>query len=96
VTPDDFQDLLESLAEANAIRRGERAPSREFRYAAPDIRAIRRTLGLTQRKFAAMIGVSLHTLRNWEQGRRRPDGPAMALLRVAEYAPQVVAEALRG
>ncbi len=48
------------------------------------------------REFALMIGVSVATLRNWEQGRRTPDGPALALLRVAAKNPVVVANALHG
>jgi len=48
-----------------------------------DISALRRFVGLTQAQFAQAMGISVHTLRNWEQGRRNPDGPAIALLRIA-------------
>ena len=61
-----------------------------------DVKAIRRKLHQSQAEFAQMIGVSVATLRNWEQGRRRPEGPARALLRIAERNPSAVAEALRG
>src|SRR5262245_8842076 len=48
-----------------------------------DVTALRRFVGLTQQQFADALGISVHTLRNWEQSRRRPDGPALALLRIA-------------
>jgi putative transcriptional regulator len=59
-----------------------------------DVKAVRAELGQSQEEFALMIGVSVATLRNWEQGRRTPDGPALALLRVAAHNPKAVAEAL--
>jgi putative transcriptional regulator len=58
------------------------------------VKAVRDKLGASQAEFALMIGVSVATLRNWEQGRRTPDGPALALLRVAARNPRMVAEAL--
>ena len=51
-------------------------------------------MSLTQDKFAALMNISVHTLRNWEQGRRKPEGPAKALLRVASKNPKAVLEAL--
>lgn len=59
-----------------------------------DVRAVREKLGTTQAESALMIGVSVATLRNWEQGKRAPDGPALALLKVAARNPQAVVEAL--
>ena len=59
-----------------------------------DVREIRTKRKMSQPEFALMIGVSVATLRNWEQGRRVPDGPALALLRVAAKNPKAVAEAL--
>ncbi len=59
-----------------------------------DVKAVRRRLGKSQAEFARMIGVSVSTLQNWEQGRRRPEGPARALLRVAAANPEAVAAAL--
>jgi len=90
----DFERLCESIAQAGEIRRGIRKPSRVFHHPAPDVKAIRERLGLTQARFAALIGVSGRTLQNWEQGRRRPEGPAKALLRVVEREPQAVLHAL--
>ncbi|MFN8423727.1 MAG: helix-turn-helix domain-containing protein [Anaerolineae bacterium] len=57
-----------------------------------DVTALRRFIGLTQEQFAAAMGISVHTLRNWEQGRRHPDGPAIALLRIAARHPRVILE----
>lgn len=91
----EFERLAESVRQAGQIRRGQAKPRRVAVFRPADVRAIRRKLGKTQTEFAGMIGVSLATLRNWEQGRRKPDGPAMALLRVAERDPTAVAEALR-
>lgn len=90
----DFSALLASVKQAGRIRRGERRARRKSEVRPVDIRAIRRKLGCSQSQFALMIGVSVSTLQNWEQGRRRPLGPAQALLRVAAANPRVVAEAL--
>ena len=57
-----------------------------------DIVALRRFVGFTKAQFAEAVGISVHTLRNWEQGRRRPDGPAIALLRIAARHPRVIRE----
>jgi putative transcriptional regulator len=89
-----FEELVESIREAGRIRRGEDRPSRVFRYTPTNVKAIRARLGKSQSQFALMIGVSVSTLQNWEQGRRRPEGPAEALLRVAAAAPDVVEKAL--
>jgi putative transcriptional regulator len=90
----DFDKLVASIRQAGRIRRREIKPSRVTRFAPPDIRAIRRRLDQSQTEFARMIGVSVATLQNWEQGRRRPEGPARALLKVAAINPKAVAAAL--
>jgi len=59
-----------------------------------DVAAIRRFVGLTQLQFAGAMGISVHTLRNWEQGRRQPEGPAKALLRIAARHPRILRENL--
>ena len=59
-----------------------------------DVSALRRFVGLTQAQFAQAMGISVHTLRNWEQGRRRPEGPAIALLRIAARHPRIIRENL--
>ena len=69
-------------------------PARVTTFRPADVKSVRETLKASQTEFALMIGVSVATLRNWEQGRRTPDGPALALLRVAMRNPRAVAEAL--
>ena len=91
-----FQELLTSVRQAGRIRRGTLKPSRTRVFQPADVRTVRATLGVSQTEFALMIGVSVATLRNWEQGRRVPGGPALALLRVAATNPKAVAEALHG
>lgn len=60
-----------------------------------DIAALRGFIRLTQAEFARAMGISVHTLRNWEQGRRKPEGPAIALLRIAARHPRIIRENLR-
>jgi putative transcriptional regulator len=85
-----FEELLKSVRQGGAILRGERKPSRVFEVSEPDVRTVRAHYGLSQEKFASLMGISVGTLRNWEQGRRRPEGPARVLLRVAAQHPEVV------
>ena len=91
---DDFGELVASIREAGKIKRGQVAPSRRFEFKPTDVQKIRARLGLSQSEFALLIGVSVGTLRNWEQGRRRPEGPARALLRIAATHPDAVKESL--
>jgi putative transcriptional regulator len=91
-----FDELVQSIKQAGAIHRGEAKPSRRFVFEPEDVKQIREKLHKSQSEFARMIGVSVSTLQNWEQGRRQPEGPARALLMVASKAPHVVAKALAG
>ncbi len=91
-----FQELMSSVREAGRIRRGTLKAARTTVFKPEDVKAVRAGLGASQSEFALMIGVSVATLQNWEQGRRTPDGPAHALLRVAARNPKAVAEALHG
>ena len=90
----DFELLVESIKQAGEIKRGERKPSRVFEFSPLDVKAIRAQLDQSQSEFAHMIGVSVATLQNWEQGRRKPEGPARALLQVALRNPDAVKQAL--
>jgi putative transcriptional regulator len=90
----DFENLAESVRQAGRIRRGKAQASRATEFKPVDVKAIRSQLGKSQSEFARMIRVSVSTLQNWEQGRRRPEGPARALLRVAAANPDAVAAAL--
>jgi putative transcriptional regulator len=94
VKEQDFKNLIKSVRQAGRIRRGQMKASRVYSFRPADIKSIRSKLGKSQSEFALMIGVSTATLQNWEQGRRVPDGPARALLKVAAERPEVVAEAL--
>lgn len=92
----DFEKLCESIKQAGEIKLGLRKASRVLHAAAPDVKAIRERLGLSQARFAALMGVSPRTLQNWEQGRRETEGPAKALLRVVDRQPEAVPQALHG
>jgi len=92
--PTEFANLVDSIKQAGKIRRGELEAKRRFQFQPIDIKLIRSRLGLSQSEFALMIGVSVSTLQNWEQGRRTPEGPARALLKVVEQKPEAVLEAL--
>jgi putative transcriptional regulator len=89
-----FERLVESLEQHNEIMHGGRAPSRETRIDAIAVRAIRALTKLSQPKFALILDVDVGTLRNWEQGRREPTGPAKALLRAIQKDPKNVMKAL--
>ena len=91
----DFSKLIQSIKQAGEIKQGKRSPSRVYRYNdVPDIKEVRKKLHVSQGEFALMIGVSKSTVQNWEQGRREPEGPAKALLRIAEKNPEAVIKAL--
>ena len=90
-----FNQLLESVQQADEIVRGERQPSRELFVDAAKVKEVRAITKLSQAKFAAVLQVDVGTLRNWEQGRRNPTGPAKALLRAIQADPTNVLRALR-
>lgn len=92
---DMFAELVASVKEGGKILRGERAAARRFPYDRLDIKHIRAGYNLTQAQFAAMLGISVRTLRNWEQGRRVPEGPAMVLLRIADKHPEAVLDTVK-
>jgi len=89
-----FDELLESAQQMDEVVKGERAPSREFHVDATQVKVIRKATGLTQAQFAQRIGIEVATLRNWEQGRREPTGPAKALLTAIKNDPKHVLQAL--
>lgn len=88
-----YDTYANALEKAKRIRDGLEQPVSCYR--APDPEEIRERLGLSQSKFAALLGVSARTLQNWEQGRRMPTGPAAMLLRIAERHPEVLLETHR-
>lgn len=89
-----FEELMVSIKQAGDIQRGATAPSRTFTVEDRDVKAIREGLRLSQSEFAHLMRVNVRTLQNWEQRRRRPTGPAAALLQIVAAAPEVAMEAL--
>ncbi|MHB8867642.1 MAG: helix-turn-helix domain-containing protein [Thermoleophilia bacterium] len=87
-----FQELLTSVKQGAAIMKGALQPRRTFEFPETEVRALRKQFGLTQDKFAHLMGIGVGTLRNWEQGRRRPEGAARVLLRVASTHPEALLE----
>jgi putative transcriptional regulator len=89
-----FQAIAEGLEDAIAFSKGSktRGRVRKVRASDVDVAATREKLGLSQEQFAAAFG--LGTVRNWEQGRRTPDGPALVLLTVIEKSPRAVLRAI--
>jgi putative transcriptional regulator len=85
-----FDELLESVREGGEILRSERKAARSFHFDVPDVRSVREKYGLSQSRFAALMGISVGTLRNWEQGRRKPEGSARVLLQVVARHPEAV------
>lgn len=90
-----FAELLASVREGGRILRSEEEPSRKFEHEDVDVVAIREKYGLSQERFAALLGISVRTLQNWEQGRRRPHGPARVLLQVADEHPEAILDTLK-
>lgn len=83
-----FQELLESVKQGAEITKGTMTPSRTFQFPETEVRLLRERFGLSQDKFATLVGISVGTLRNWEQGRRKPEGPARVLLTLASEHPE--------
>jgi putative transcriptional regulator len=90
-----FAELVSSVREGGSILRGEVRPSRKFVLDVPDIKHIREKYELSQGQFAKLLGISVATLQNWEQGRRAPKGAARVLLQVAAKHPEVVWDVVR-
>jgi DNA-binding transcriptional regulator YiaG len=88
-----FEELLGSVREAGAILRGQQQPSRRIVIRSSGVRVIRERTSLSQSEFAQLIGISVKTLQNWEQDRRRPTGPAVALLSIIEHDPALAVKA---
>lgn len=84
-----FEELLQSVREMGAITRGEAEPSRVTELEVPDAKKLRESLGFSQDEFARALRVSVATLRNWEQNRRQPTGPARVLLTIVQQQPDV-------
>jgi putative transcriptional regulator len=90
----EFKELLGSVKEVGEIMSGKRKPSRIF-YLGSRIKGIRTELGQSQLEFAELLQIPVSTLRNWEQGRRIPQGPAQSLLKIVESLPKQAIKILR-
>ena len=90
-----FFELVESVREGGAILKGKAKPSRVFEVKTPEVREIREAYDLSQAEFAALLGISVDTVQNWEQGRRMPAGPAKILLQVVAKHPEAVWDVVR-
>lgn len=88
------ENILTGLREAVAIAKGDLKPARIHVPKKVDVKAIREGLGLSQVEFAARFGFSVSSVRNWEQNRRTPDGPARAYLQVIQHDAETVQKAL--
>lgn len=91
-----FDELMDSVKDMDAITKGKKKPGRVHRFKEPEVKVIREMTGLSQVRFATLIGVSHRTLENWEQGRRHPTGPAKVLLRIVEQDPKHALRVLHG
>ncbi len=86
------QEILEGIREIKAYKAGKvNLKTRELKEPSMP-QEIRKRLKLSQAAFAGLMGVSLRTVQDWEQGRRKPSGPAKSLLRIAEQRPEVFME----
>jgi len=90
----EFQELLQSVREGGAILRSKKKSARTTVVKEPDVKAIRDRFQLSQLRFAALLDISARTLQNWEQGRRKPQGPARRLLQIVERHPHVLLASL--
>lgn len=89
-----FEELLGSVREGGAILRGRKKAARRRVMGRDRVRGIRERTGLSQSEFAVLMGVSVKTLQNWEQERRRPTGPAAALLKIISQEPEMALRAI--
>ncbi len=89
-----FKDLLEGVKQMSEIRAGKRKPAKVTRLKKNEVTEVRKKLQLTQSQFATAFGISVATLRNWEQGHRNPTGAAVTLIKVAQKHPKAILEAV--
>lgn len=86
------KEILQGLNEIRSFKKGNVALKITELSEPSKPEVIRSKLKLSQSAFAGLLGVSIRTLQDWEQGRRTPQGPAIALLRIAEQHPEVFAD----
>lgn len=91
-----FKNIMAGLEDALAFAEGDNSRAKARKIEVVDVKAIREKTGLSQPKFAAVFMIPVGTLRNWEQGRRQPEGPAIALLHIIDKDPETAVRALHG
>lgn len=90
-------EIIEALHNAVAYAKGDNGKARTHRILVPpriNVKRVRRKLGMSQNDFAEQFGISAATVRNWEQGRRQPEGPARVLLTIIDREPAAVQRVL--
>ncbi len=90
-----FTEISKGLAEAIDHAKGKSTKIKEHKPELINVRAIREKTGMSQQKFCATFGISLGTLRHWEQGLRAPRGPARVLLKVVQHNPKAIIKAIQ-
>jgi len=89
-----YTEISEGLEDAIAHAKGRKARAKEHRMDPIDVKSIRKKTGMSQQRFCASFGISIGTLRHWEQGLRSPRGAARVLLKVVEHNPKAVIKAI--
>ncbi|MBF0199295.1 MAG: helix-turn-helix domain-containing protein [Planctomycetes bacterium] len=92
---DLFKEFVNSCEEHIEIAQGKKEAYKRTVIAKSDVKGIRGKLKITQERFAQLLGVSVWTLRNWEQGRRAPEGAAVTVLKIAEREPEALLRAMQ-
>lgn len=90
-----FTEMSDGLADAIQHAKGEKTKVVEHKPERIDVKAIREKTGMSQQKFCATFGISIGTLRHWEQGLRTPRGPARVLLKVVQHNPKAIVESIK-
>ncbi len=93
---DAFTEISDGLADAIQHAKGDTTKVIEHKPEFIDVKAIREKTGMSQQKFCATFGISIGTLRHWEQGLRSPRGPARVLLKVVQHNPKAIVESIKG
>ncbi|MDY7025714.1 MAG: NadS family protein [Pseudomonadota bacterium] len=89
-----FDRIKQGLDEALEFSKGNKGKAVVHEFAPVDVKNIRAKLGMSQNEFASAFGISVNTLRHWERGDRKPQGPALVLLNVVAKEPKAVLNAL--
>ncbi|MCH8895790.1 MAG: helix-turn-helix domain-containing protein [Proteobacteria bacterium] len=89
-----YTEISKGLDDAIAHAKGKKGRAKEHRMDPVDVKSIREKTGMSQQRFCAAFGISIGTLRHWEQGLRSPRGAARVLLKVVDHNPKAVIKAI--